>query len=172
MISSQTSTSPISGGASSRVGGLKSNRFAREDFDPCRPQPGGSSEATALNRAEVSLTGSAKEAPRILLVDATLALREFHLELLRSIPSIVESLAFCAETYVHEGHGYALVVLMLHTHSRERLRRWQSLSAIGGNRREPSCSKASPQWSTIGFTTSGLTLVCIRQLCARRRFDS
>lgn len=119
MISSQTSTPPITSGPSSGVGGLSGNRIARRDFDPSRPEPGGSSEATGLNRAEVSLIGSAKEAPRILLVDATLALGEFHLECLRSIPSVVETLASCAEMYVHEGLGYALVILMLHTHSRE-----------------------------------------------------
>ena len=119
MISSQPSTSLITSGASSNVGGLNSNRFAREDFDLSRPQPGGSSEATALNRADVSLVVSAKKLPRILLVDATLALREFHLELLRSIPAIVETLASCADMYVHEERAYALVILMLHTHSRE-----------------------------------------------------
>ena len=119
MISSQTSTSSIKSGASSSVGGPKSNRFAREDFDPCRLRPGGSPEATALNRADMSLIVSAKKPPRILLVDATLALREFHLELLRSIPAIVETLASCADMYLHEGRAYALVILMLHTHSGE-----------------------------------------------------
>jgi hypothetical protein len=119
MISSQTSTSPITSGSASGVGGRNSNRFAREDFDPYRPQPGGSSAATTLNRADVSLVVSAKKPPRILLVDATLALREFHLVLLRTIPAIVETLASCADIYLHEEHAYALVILMLHTHSRE-----------------------------------------------------
>jgi hypothetical protein len=119
MISSQTSTPPITNGASSLVGGLNRNRIAREDFDPCRPEPGGSSEATALNRDDVSLCASANEPPRILLVDAALAVRECHLELLRSIPAIVETLASCADMYLHEEHAYSLVILMLHTHSRE-----------------------------------------------------
>ena len=119
MISSPTSTSTITSGTSPSVGGLNSNRFLLGDFDPCRPQPGGSSEATALNRTDMSLVASAKKPPRILLFDATLTLRECHLEFLRSIPAIVKTLASCAEMYLHEEHAYALVILMLHSHSRE-----------------------------------------------------
>jgi hypothetical protein len=144
MISSEPSTSPITGGASSSVGGLDSNCFASEDFHPCRPQPGGSSEATALNRADVSLAVSAKKLPRILLVDATLALREFHLGLLRSIPAIVETLASCADMYLHEEHAYALVILMLHSHSRETAEvaefvrhRWRSARILLLERESP-----------------------------------
>ena len=61
MISSQRSTPPITSGPSSRVGGLNGNRIAREDSDPSRPEPGGSSEATELNRDDVSLIVFAKE---------------------------------------------------------------------------------------------------------------
>ena len=119
MISSQRSTPPITSGPSSRVGGLNGNRIAREDSDPSRPEPGGSSEAIELNRDDVSLIVFAKEPPRILLLDATRAVRERQLELLRSIPAIVETLPSCADLYLHEEHAYSLVILMLHTHSRE-----------------------------------------------------
>ena len=119
MISSQTSTPAITSGPSSRVGGLNGNRIAREDFDPSRSEPGGSSAATELNRDDVSLIVLAKEPPRILLLDATHAVRECHLELLRSIPALVETLASCSDMYLHEEHAYSLVILMLHTHSRE-----------------------------------------------------
>lgn len=119
MISSQTSTSRATSGPSSSVDGLNSDRSACEGFDPCRPQPRGSSEATASNRAGVSLIVSAKKTPRILLVDAALALRELHVALLRSIPAFVEKLVSCADIYLHEENAYALVILMLHTHSRE-----------------------------------------------------
>ena len=137
MLSSQTSTLPIAGGAFSAVRGLNSNRLARKEFDSCRPQLGSPFEVTALNGADVSLIVSAKNAPRILLVDATLTLREFHLELLRSIPAIVETLGSCADMYVHEECAYALVILMLHTHSREVAegaqfvrRRWRSAKIL------------------------------------------
>ncbi len=119
MISSQTSTSPIARGATSAVRSLNSNRLVRRGFDSCCPQPGVPFEATALDRADVSHIVSAKNPPRILLVEATLALREFHLELLRSIPAIVETLGSCADMYVHEERAYALVILMLQTRSRE-----------------------------------------------------
>ena len=119
MISSQTSPPPIISGQSSRVGGLDGNRTAREDCDLSRPEPGGASEATELNRDDVSLIVYAKERPRILLLDATHAVRECHLELLRSIPALVETLASCADMYLHAEYAYSLVILMLHTHSRE-----------------------------------------------------
>ena len=119
MISSQTSTPPITSGPSSRVGGLDGNRIAREYSDPCCSELGGSSEATELNRDDLSLIVFAKERPRILLLDATHAMRECHLDLLRSIPAIVETLASCADMYLHEKHAYSLVILMLHKHSSE-----------------------------------------------------
>jgi hypothetical protein len=119
MISSQTSTSPITRGGSSAVRSLNSNRLGRKGFDSCCPQPGSPFEATALNRVDVSHIVSAKNPARILLVDAALGLRECHLELLRSIPAIVEILGSCADMYVHKERAYALVILMLHAHSRE-----------------------------------------------------
>jgi hypothetical protein len=119
MISSQTSTPPITSGPSSRVSGLNGNRIAHNDWDPRRPEPGGSSEATELNRDDVSLIVFAKEPPRILVLDATHAVRKCHLELLRSIPALVETVASCADIYLHEEHAYSLVILMLHAHSRE-----------------------------------------------------
>ncbi len=171
MISSRTSQPPIISGPSSRVGGLDGNRTAREDFDPCRPQPGGSSDATQLNRHDVSPIVFAKEPPRILLLDATHAVRECHLELLRSIPALVETLASCADMYLHEEYAYSLES-SCSIPIQERRRRRQSMSAIDGDRPEFSCSNASLQRSTIGSTTSGSTLNCIPRLCARWRFDS
>jgi hypothetical protein len=38
---------------------------------------------------------------------------------LRSIPAIVETLASCADMYLREEHGYALVILVLHSKSTE-----------------------------------------------------
>lgn len=119
MISPQTSTSRITSGRSSSADCLNSDRCACEGFDLRRPQPRGSSEATVLNQAGVALIVSEKRTPRILLVDAALALRELHIALLRSIPAFVEKLVSCADMYVHEEDAYALVILMLHTHSRE-----------------------------------------------------
>jgi hypothetical protein len=72
-----------------------------------------------VNRAEQSTIVSAKKQARILLVDAVKALQESHLLLLRSTSAIVETLACCADMYFHEGHGYALVILALHSESGE-----------------------------------------------------
>ena len=119
MIRFETSKSAIASGGSSSLSGLDGNRFAREGFDSCPPQLGGSSEARALNRADVPFIVSSKKPPRILLLDATLALRKYHLDLLRSIPAIVETLASCADMYLHQEEAYALVILMLRAHSRE-----------------------------------------------------
>ena len=74
---------------------------------------------TALNGADESLVMSAKKPPRILLVDAALALYELHLTLLRSIPAFVEKLASCADMYLHQEDAYALVILVLHPQARE-----------------------------------------------------
>ncbi len=61
----------------------------------------------------------AKRPPRILLVDVALLLHEMHLMLLRSIPAIVESLTSSGEMYIHNEHGYALVILVFPPKSRE-----------------------------------------------------
>lgn len=119
MIWSQSGTLPITSEPSSSIGGINGTYFAREEFDACRQQAGRSSEATGLDRADASLVVSPKRLPRILLVDATLGLREYHLELLRSIPAIVETLASCVDMYLHEEQVYSLVILMLHADSRE-----------------------------------------------------
>src|SRR5579863_7588242 len=93
--------------ATSGVGAIhRADRFAKRGFDPRRPQPGGSSEATTLNRADQPAVVTAKKPARILLVDAGLALQESHLLLLRSIPAIVETLVSSADMYLHEEHGY------------------------------------------------------------------
>jgi hypothetical protein len=83
------------------------------------PRPGGSSEVTTLHRANERHPAAAKTPPRILLVDAARALHELHLALLRSIPAFVELLPSCADMYLHREHGYALVILVLHSNSRE-----------------------------------------------------
>ena len=74
---------------------------------------------TTLIRAVQPPAVTAKRLPRILLVDALLALQESHLSLLRSIPAIVHTLTCCADMYVHEEHGYALVILALNCNSKE-----------------------------------------------------
>jgi hypothetical protein len=56
--------------------------------------------------------------------------------------------------------------------SQERQPRLRILYASGGPRRESSCSKASPQRSTIGSTTIASILIRIRRLCAMPQFDS
>jgi hypothetical protein len=70
---------------------------------------------TTLNRADQPLLVTSKKPARILLVDAALVLQESHLLLLQMIPAIVERLTSCADMYLHEGHGYALVILVLHS---------------------------------------------------------
>ena len=106
-------------GSPSRFDWVHADRVTGQGSDPGHPQTGGSSEVITLSRVERSLVLPAQKAPRILLVDAALALRELHLFLLRSIPAIVEKLTSCADMYIHRGHGYALVILVLHPQSRE-----------------------------------------------------
>lgn len=101
--------------ASSGVGAFHHDRSPRRGFGPGRPQTAGSSEVTTHNRADQSLVNTAKKPPRILLVDAALALCELHLLLLRSIPAIVVTLASCEDLYLHEEPTYALVILVLHS---------------------------------------------------------
>lgn len=74
---------------------------------------------TTVHRANQPLLATRKMPPRILLVDAARALHELHLALLRSIPAFVETLPSCADMYLHQEHGYALVILVLHSNSRE-----------------------------------------------------
>jgi hypothetical protein len=113
MISSHKGTTNIRSGASSSVGVIHGDCFARGSFDSRRPKPEGPSEVSALNGVDGSLVVSSKKLPRILLVDAALALHELHLELLRSIPALVEKLVSCADMYLHEENAYALVILVL-----------------------------------------------------------
>jgi hypothetical protein len=94
-------------------------RFARRGLDPRPLQTRGSSALATIDRADRSLIVSAKKAPRILLVDAALALHELHVMLLRSIPAIVETLASCADMYLHMEQAYALVILVFPPNSRE-----------------------------------------------------
>jgi hypothetical protein len=96
--------------------------FVHSGFDPRHSQPGRSSEVTPLIRAEQSLVVRAKRLPRILLVEEAHALRELHRWLLQSIPAVVETLACCADLYAHQEPAYALVVLVLHSESREMAR--------------------------------------------------
>lgn len=72
---------------------------------------------TTPKRAYQSLVVTAKKPPRILLVDAALALQESHLLLLRTIPAIVETLVSYADLYLHEQQDYVLVILVLHSKS-------------------------------------------------------
>lgn len=92
---------------------LRVNGFSGHS-EPRRP-----SEATPSNGADKPLVVSAKEPPRILLVDAVLALCEFHIAPLRSVPALVERLVSCADMYLHEEDAYALVILVLHPNARE-----------------------------------------------------
>jgi hypothetical protein len=105
--------------ASAFSGAARADRFVRRGVEPRHPQPGDSSEATTFNRADRPLVVSAKRPPRILVVDAALALDGLHVELLRSIPAIVKSLASCADMYLHKEHAYALVILKLDPQARE-----------------------------------------------------
>jgi hypothetical protein len=119
MISSEKGMAPITSGASSHVDAFRTDRFERRGYDLSCPEPGEFSAVTTLSRADRPLVVSARKPPRILLVDAALALHELHLELLRSTPAIVETLASCADLYLHEGDAYALVILGFHPQSRE-----------------------------------------------------
>lgn len=105
--------------ASPSVGGTISDGFTRPGCNPLHLQPRGSSDEATLSRASRSLVVSARRQPRILLVDVALALNELHLELLRAIPAIVETLASCADMFLHEEDAYGLVILVLHTQPRE-----------------------------------------------------
>jgi hypothetical protein len=95
------------------------DRFVHRGLDPRPPQPAGLPEVTRQDRADWSNVVTARKPARTLLVDAALALNESHLLLLRSIPAIVVSVACYAEMYLHEEHGYVLVILALHPKSRE-----------------------------------------------------
>jgi hypothetical protein len=84
-----------------------------------RPQLS-SPDVTDLDRAGGACGSTAEKKPaRILLVDGARALHESHLLLLRSIPAIVETLVSCADMYLHKDHDYELVILVLHSESRE-----------------------------------------------------
>lgn len=71
------------------------------------------------DRFDQHLAVAAQNSPRILLVNAALALHESHLQLLKSIPAKVETVSCPKEMYSHEAHDYALVILALHSKSRE-----------------------------------------------------
>jgi hypothetical protein len=75
--------------------------------------------SASSSAADQGVGVTAKKAARILLVDEEPALHESHLLLLRSIPAIVETVACCADLYLHEQRDYALVILVLHCESRE-----------------------------------------------------
>jgi hypothetical protein len=105
--------------ASCSLGAIRADSFPRRGFDPHHAQPRGSSEVPMLSRAGGSLVVSAMKPPRILLVDAALALGELHIALLRSISAFVEKLVSCADIYLHEEDAYALVIPVLHPQARE-----------------------------------------------------
>src|SRR5580658_8477016 len=138
MTSSPKGSALIRSGSSGVDALHPADRHTNRGFDPGRSQPGGSSEVTTLDRADQSLSVTAKEPPRILVVDAALALQDSHVLLLRSIPN------------------------------QEKQPRRHILFVAGGALQESSCSKTRPRRSTTGFMTSGSTLVCIRRQCARR----
>jgi hypothetical protein len=125
MTSSAKGTALITS-ATSGVGAIhRADRFAQRGFDLRRPQPGGSSETTTLNRADQPAVVTAKKPARILLVDAGLALQESHLLLLRSIPAIVEN------------HPYSPVTVQIaHQTGLRRLRPYKSSKT-------PQCSLIS-----------------------------
>jgi len=118
MTSSPRCTALVAGGSSS-VGAVQADSFARPGVDPHHPRPPESSEVTRLSRVGRSLVVSARRPPRILLVDAALAMYELHIALLRSIPAFVEKLVSCADMYLHEEDAYALVILALRPQARE-----------------------------------------------------
>jgi hypothetical protein len=77
-----------------------------------------SCEMTVLDRVDRPLVALTQK-PRILLVNTALLLHESLLQLLRSIPAIVETVSCCADMYRHEARGYSLVILALHSRSTE-----------------------------------------------------
>ena len=105
--------------AASGGGVAHGDRFARRGFDPRGLHREGSPELPTPDRARQPLVASPKKPARILLVDAARALMESHLLLLRSIPAIVETLACCTDMYLHKERDYVLVILALHSKSRE-----------------------------------------------------
>jgi hypothetical protein len=119
MISTPKGAAFIRSAFSSGVGAARASGFALRGFDSRGSQPAGSYAPATLNRVDRSSALSAERLPRILLADAALALHELHLVLLRSISAIVETLASCTDLYFHEGHAYALIILVLHPQSRE-----------------------------------------------------
>ena len=72
-----------------------------------------------LNRVHPHLAATAPELPRILLVNAAPLQSGSHLQLLQSIPTVVETVASCADMYTHRVQGYVLVILALHPRSSE-----------------------------------------------------
>jgi len=83
------------------------------------PQLPGLPRVTALNQAGQPLGATERTPARILLVDAALALHESHVLFLQSIPATVDTLSSCADMYLHPGNDYALVILLLHSKSKE-----------------------------------------------------
>jgi hypothetical protein len=101
------------------VGSDHEARLAYRDLDPYHMQPRESPKLATRDRADEDLIVTAKKPARILLVDAARALQELHLLLLRSIPAVVETLPSCIDMYLHEEHDYTLVMLVLHSCSKE-----------------------------------------------------
>ncbi len=118
MTSTPKGTAPVTGETSGFGTAHHFDHFESGNCDPGSQQLGKSFEAAQLNLAHQSLV-VAYTPPRILLVDAALALQKLHLLLLRSIPAIVESMASCADMYLHGKQGYVLVILALQSESRE-----------------------------------------------------
>jgi hypothetical protein len=119
MISTPKGAALITRALSSGVRAARAGGFVLRGFDSRRSQPAGSYAPATLNRVDRSLALSAERLPRILLADAALVLHELHLMLLRSMSAIVETLASCTDLYFHEGHVYALIILVLHQQSRQ-----------------------------------------------------
>jgi hypothetical protein len=104
---------------SCNIGAVDADHFAHRAVLSRLPLPASSSKGTTLNRADRSLIVTARNPPRILLVDAARQLHELHLALLRSIPAHVETLTSCSDLYFHEERAYALVILVPHPQSKE-----------------------------------------------------
>ncbi|MGA3132416.1 MAG: hypothetical protein ABSD59_16535 [Terracidiphilus sp.] len=100
---------------------LEVDRFARRGYNLTfvarnREESG---EVTIPDRVDRPPVLATQKPPRILLVNAALSLHDAQLLLLRSIPAIVETVASCADLYRHEERDYALVILALHSKSKE-----------------------------------------------------